>query len=118
MAISNQTVLKKMSNEIQEAMLQHGNEEKVKEHVRSVRLLADLLLDQDNQQRSVIEPTSQEVQAMMGGGQTNSTKAKPSTGEPTPDEIRAMMGGENPKSSQNERTKDEDDANGASIFDF
>ena len=117
MAISNQTVLNKMANEIQEAMLQHGNEEKVKEHVRSVRLLADLLLDQDTEQRSVIEPTSQEVQAMMGGGQAKPPKAQTSGDEPTPNEIRAMMGGEKPKSSGKERTND-DDANGTSIFDF
>ncbi|MCA0971084.1 YwdI family protein [Halobacillus litoralis] len=117
MAISNQTVLKKMSNEIQEAMLQHGNDEKVKEHVRSVRLLADLFLEQEtSSKRSVIEPTSDEVRAMMGGGTSKSTEQKGEADEPTPEEIRVMMGGDKPQSSK--KTKGDDEANGESIFDF
>lgn len=117
MAISNQTVLKKMSNEIQEAMLQHGNDQKVREHVRSVRLLADLLLDQDTSQHSVKGPTSEEVRAMMGERKsTPPTEERSSDDEPTAEEIRVMMGGEKPTSSEKE--EDDEDANGASIFDF
>ncbi|TGB02647.1 YwdI family protein [Halobacillus salinus] len=116
MAISNQTVLKKMSNEIQEAMLQHGNEQKVREHVRSVRLLADLLLDQDSSKQSVVGPTSEEVRAMMGQTEKQSAKQERSSEEPTAEEIRVMMGGEKPKSSKKE--DNDEDANGASIFDF
>ena len=71
MAISNQTVLKKMSNEIQEAMLAHENDQQLREHIRSVRLLADLLLDENKVEtktshRSVQEPTAEEVRQMMG----------------------------------------------------
>lgn len=99
MAITNRTVLKKMSNEIQEAMLQHGNEQKVREHVRSVRLLADLLLDQE--ESPAPQPT-------------------PSTQEPTVEEIRQMMGNDKPSETKSttEKPLDHDDANGSSIFDF
>ncbi|REJ09322.1 YwdI family protein [Halobacillus trueperi] len=99
MAITNKTVLKKMSSEIQEAMLQHGNEQKVREHVRSVKLLADLLLEEDTSPQS----TPAVVQ------------------EPTVEEIRKMMGAGNPEPVQEEdkETKiDHDEANGSSIFDF
>lgn len=98
MAITNQTVLKKMSSEIQEAMLKHGDEQKVREHVRSVRLLADLLLDQE----------------------TNGEESRSSVQEPTVEEIRKMMGTDaslSPKTNAQPET-DHDDANGSSIFDF
>ncbi|WP_226581524.1 YwdI family protein [Halobacillus litoralis] len=98
MAITNQTVLKKMSSEIQEAMLQHGNEQKVREHVRSVKLLADLLLDEG----------------------TGNHQPESSVQEPTVDEIRKMMGADKqpPKQSQPQTKIDHEEANGSSIFDF
>ncbi|CDQ18772.1 hypothetical protein SAMN05192559_101588 [Halobacillus karajensis] len=99
MAITNQTVLKKMSSEIQEAMLKHGNEQKVREHIRSVKLLADLLLEEES------------------GTETIPSKVQ----EPTVEEVRKMMGADNPKpeKKKNQETKiDHDDANGSSIFDF
>ncbi|MGP4059220.1 YwdI family protein [Halobacillus sp. H74] len=98
MAITNHNVLKKMSNEIQEAMLQHGNEQKVREHVRSVKLLADLLLDQES----------------------NGEQSESSVQEPTVEEIRKMMGADNSPSEKREpETKaDHEEANGSSIFDF
>ncbi|MYL69639.1 hypothetical protein GLW00_02185 [Halobacillus litoralis] len=99
MAITNKTVLKKMSSEIQEAMLQHGDEQKVREHVRSVKLLADLLLEEEA-----------------------STQSSPAAvQEPTVEEIRKMMGAGSPEPVQkeNKETKiDHDEANGSSIFDF
>ncbi|MYL49558.1 hypothetical protein GLV98_08670 [Halobacillus litoralis] len=99
MAITNETVLKKMSSEIQEAMLQHGNEQKVREHVRSVKLLADLLLEDE----------------------TSTQRSPAAVQEPTVEEIRKMMGAGNPEPVQkeNKETKiDHDEANGSSIFDF
>lgn len=99
MAITHQTVLKKMSSEIQEAMLQHGNEHKVREHVRSVKLLADLLLEEDP------------------GSESSSSSAQ----EPTVEEVRKMMGADKQPSqpkNQQEKKIDHDDANGSSIFEF
>lgn len=96
MAITNQTVLKKMASEIQEAMLQHSDEHKVREHVRSVKLLADLLLEEEN---TAPEPTR-------------------SVEEPTVEEVRKMMGADKPSKRTESKPIDHDDANGSSIFDF
>ncbi|KHE72085.1 YwdI family protein [Halobacillus sp. BBL2006] len=96
MAITNQTVLKKMASEIQEAMLQHGDERKVREHVRSVKLLADLLLEEE----------------------TTSPKPTRSVEEPTVEEVRKMMGADKPSKTTESTPVDHDDANGSSIFDF
>lgn len=97
MSISNQTVLKKMSTEIQEAMLQHENDQKVKEHVRSVLLLAELFLEK---------------------GESSSRQEAVSNSEPTADEIRKMMGSHKSEESSKDKYEDDEDANGASIFDF
>ncbi|MBN8234941.1 YwdI family protein [Halobacillus kuroshimensis] len=98
MAVTNHSVLKRMANEIQEAMLQHGNEPKVREHVRSVKLLAELLLEEESQ-----------------GG-----RPEPSVNEPTAEEIRKMMGADKApvKQSQPDTAVDHEEANGPSIFDF
>lgn len=94
MAISNQTILKKMSAEIQEAMLHHTEDQKLREHVRSVKLLADLLLEEESSH----SPTMREES------------------RPTAEEIRKMMGAKPPK--QKEEDDNHDGANGSSIFDF
>ncbi|WP_181347744.1 YwdI family protein [Thalassobacillus sp. CUG 92003] len=104
MAVSNQTVLTKMSHEIQEAMAKQGEStSSVREHVRAVRLMCDLLLD---------EQAPQEL--------------SPSVQEPTEAEIRKMMGAA-PRKTQTEDKSlvktsgssfDEEDANGNSILDF
>ncbi|SFK60468.1 hypothetical protein SAMN04487936_1224 [Halobacillus dabanensis] len=103
MAITNQTVLKKMSSEIQEAMLQHGDQQKVREHVRSVKLLADLLLEEESSTTqspsSVQEPTVEEIRKMMGADK------QPSQLQRTPQ-------------SKQETKSDHEEANGSSIFDF
>ncbi|MFC7062306.1 YwdI family protein [Halobacillus seohaensis] len=100
MAISNQTILKKMSSEIQEAMLNHGDDPKVREHIRAVRLLADLVLDQN--------------------AEHTGTADKKSVQEPTVEEIRQMMGSDEPvqKKSPDTKSDEHDEANGKSIFDF
>ncbi|WP_173918514.1 YwdI family protein [Halobacillus sp. Marseille-Q1614] len=105
MAISNQTILKKMSSEIQEAMLNHGDDHKFREHVRAVRLLADLVLEQET----------------SPSGPSASTLKESSVQEPTVEEIRRMMGSDAPvqkPSAQEEKPKGHDGANGSSIFDF
>ncbi|GGF21420.1 hypothetical protein GCM10010954_20310 [Halobacillus andaensis] len=104
MAISNQTILKKMSSEIQEAMLNHGEDSRVREHVRAVKLLADLVLDEGSASSS-----------SSFASQTSSVQ------EPTVEEIRKMMGSDQPvqkPSSTDKPSEDHDDANGKSIFDF
>ncbi|MCP3027517.1 YwdI family protein [Halobacillus sp. A5] len=102
MAISNQTILKKMSGEIQEAMLNHGDEHRVREHVRAVKLLADLVLDEGSES-SVSSYTKSESSSVQ---------------EPTVEEIRKMMGSEKPVQKPASQTEGHDDANGKSIFDF
>ncbi|UOQ95034.1 YwdI family protein [Halobacillus shinanisalinarum] len=98
MAITNQTILKKMSSEIQEAMLNHGDDQQVREHIRAVKLLSDLVLEEG--------PNSKQTQG--------------SVQEPTAEEIRKMMGADKPaqKESKPESSLDHDEANGKSIFDF
>ncbi|UOQ45287.1 YwdI family protein [Halobacillus salinarum] len=104
MAISNKTVLMTMSNEIQEAMLNQSDEQKVREHVRSIRLLADLLLEHERSEAGIPAASSKENGSYQ---------------EPTAEEIRKMMGTDKAeeKSSKPDQL-DEDDANGSSIFDF
>ncbi|UOR11176.1 YwdI family protein [Halobacillus amylolyticus] len=99
MAITNQTILKKMSSEIQEAMLNHGDDHKVREHIRAVKLLSDL----------VLEEGSDSKQTTAGAVQ-----------EPTVEEIRKMMGADKPvqKAPKPESGLNHDEANGKSIFDF
>ncbi|WP_101842334.1 YwdI family protein [Halobacillus sp. Marseille-P3879] len=105
MAISNQTILKKMSGEIQEAMLNHGDDHRVREHVRAVKLLADLVLDEGSSNPSVSGPST--------------AKSPSSVQEPTVEEIRKMMGGEEPvRKPSSDNSSDHDEANGKSIFDF
>ncbi|MFG6114005.1 YwdI family protein [Halobacillus sp. MO56] len=106
MAISNQAVLKKMMNEIQEAMQKNSETSSVREHVRAIRLLCDLMLDERPEQStgSSAYPDPAEVD------------------EPTTAEIRKMMG-DLPSSrqqtdQQKKQTIDHEEANGDSIFDF
>ncbi|UFT99001.1 YwdI family protein [Radiobacillus kanasensis] len=90
MTIQDESVLQKMEAEIQKA-LQHKNQSgKVREHVRAVRLLADLLLD-DQEDQAATQPS---IPAMP-------TQTEPKGIQPL----------------NTERLKDED-ANGDSIFDF
>ncbi|WP_079528431.1 YwdI family protein [Halobacillus hunanensis] len=98
MAITNQTILKKMSSEIQEAMLNHGDDQKVREHIRAVKLLSDLVLEEGSE----------------------STHSSESIHEPTVEEIRQMMGSDKPvpERSEDKSSLDHDEANGKSIFDF
>ncbi|MDC3416816.1 YwdI family protein [Aquibacillus salsiterrae] len=94
MAISYEAVLRKMKKEIDEALSQAGKEVTVRERVRAVKLLCDLVLEEEGQ----------------GVGKTESEVGKDKI------ELRAMMGDvglAKPKST----SKDEE-ANGDSIFDF
>ncbi|MCT2538257.1 YwdI family protein [Aquibacillus koreensis] len=99
MAISDQTVLTKMMNELQEALNKSGQTNVVREHVRAVRLLCDLILDSEPESTGTTEPKPSidqlELKKMMG----NLGQSQPNTTPPT-------------------RKIDDEEANGDSIFDF
>ncbi|MDC3425087.1 YwdI family protein [Aquibacillus sp. 3ASR75-11] len=99
MAISNRAVLKKMQIEIQEA-LRKEHTEFVREHIRAVRLLCDLVLEEDKTNSE--NPSKKELDAMIGDStqplkQQNNVISDSKTGVP---KINA------------------EEANGESIFDF
>ncbi|MFD1020031.1 YwdI family protein [Thalassobacillus hwangdonensis] len=96
MSITNDAVLKKMMKEVQEAMGKQDHAS-VREHVRAVKLLCDLVLDEEGSSPgNVQEPTAAELRKMMGDD-TTSHKVTKSSG-----------------SERSEHGK----ANGDSIFDF
>ena len=96
MSITNDAVLKKMMKEVQEAMGKQDHAS-IREHVRAVKLLCDLVLDEESASSgSVQEPTAAELRKMMGDDTTPRKEPKPSVSE------------------RSEHGK----ANGDSIFDF
>ncbi|WP_053218045.1 YwdI family protein [Virgibacillus senegalensis] len=95
MAISNQTVLAKMMSELQEALVKKDKTAAVREHVRAVRLLCDLVLEEDSASAS-----DQEMAKMMGDMATGRTAGKP--------EVKSV----------GKQAVDHEEANGNSIFDF
>ncbi|SDM51568.1 YwdI family protein [Sediminibacillus halophilus] len=98
MAISDQTVLTKMMSELQEALAKKDQTAAIREHVRTVRLLCDLMLEEDS--AAAAAGPEQELVKMMGdmhaGSQTGQSKVK----------------------SAGKQTIDHEEANGNSIFDF
>lgn len=54
--ISNQQVLKKVAAELEAAQRKSDQTQAMKEHVRSIRLLCDLLLEGDNEDQPVSKP--------------------------------------------------------------
>ncbi|WP_077623505.1 YwdI family protein [Sediminibacillus massiliensis] len=98
MAISNQSVLNKMQKELKEAMAKEGQTNAVREHVRAVRLLCDLILDEDKGSGTAEQ---QELQAMMGNLETSLNK---------PSNVQ--------RTGQQSVNTDHEEANGDSLFDF
>lgn len=98
MSISTTSILKKMLNEAKLANDKKTNTNDMQKHVANVKLLCDLLLDEEE------------------------TVDKAEEHSITPDEMKAMMGKSDRSerlSSESRRTEiDNDDANGKSIFDF
>jgi len=97
MAVANETIINKMMNELKVAKEDPYNKEKMMKHVGHVKLLCELLLQEERPeeiQKSKI--TADEMKAMMG---QKATKAMPSNSSP-----KSII--------------DHDDANGESIFDF
>ncbi|ASN04012.1 YwdI family protein [Virgibacillus necropolis] len=100
MAIPNETILKKMMHELQQAQLSQSNHSQMVRHIENVRLLSDLIVDdghveQQERSRSPKAISDDEMKAMFGSG-TSSKKTN----------------------EKHESEAERDDANGKSIFDF
>ncbi|PBB06374.1 YwdI family protein [Salimicrobium humidisoli] len=101
MSISMQQLLQRMNKEIEEAMLRHEDPVRVREHARAVRLLCDLVLEEERQESAGAPAT----------GEKNDM-------QPTAEEMRKMMGQDPPERKSTNDKLDHDGANGSSIFDF
>ncbi|MGY0694959.1 DUF5327 family protein [Virgibacillus sp. FSP13] len=95
MAVTTNTVIKKMMKEVQQVNKQQANQQVMMQHVANVKLLCELLLDEEDS--SVL--TSSDISAS---------------------EMKAMMGVSDHPSvrKQSEHEAIDHDANGKSIFDF
>lgn len=94
MAVENETIIQKMKTELNQAQQKGADKEAMKKHIASIQLLCDLLLDEK-------------------------LAAPPVDNEITEEEMKAMIGKSETKQSHKKTTiKDDEDANGDSIFDF
>ncbi|ASK62030.1 hypothetical protein CFK37_07590 [Virgibacillus phasianinus] len=98
MAIPNETILKKMMEELKQAKSQQADQRKMVKHIEHVRLLCDLIIDVE---------------------QAEPDKGPANISDISTDEMKAMLGSSS-KPINEKRASDEDheDANGKSIFDF
>ncbi|SET22443.1 hypothetical protein SAMN05421676_103269 [Salinibacillus kushneri] len=103
MPVPDRKVLQKMLNEVQQAMDNAHDPSKMKEHIKSVRLLTDLFIDE--------ETTTSETEVMLKLTQEqNHKRSSHQVYNP---------GTSSPSSPGHQRESiDHDDANGDSIFDF
>src|SRR5690625_4301953 len=97
MAISNGAILEKMTEELQQAKQQSTNQEAMKQHLSRVRLLCDLILQEDTPATTKSEMSEAEMKAMLGTAQPNQIKEQQQFGK---------------------QTVNHEGANGNSIFDF
>jgi len=102
MAVENEKVLQKMMMELQQAKQLKNNNAAMLNHIRHIRLLCDLFLDEEDKP-SAVPQTKQE----------NMEEA----------EMKAMLGEkaygvEKYKQQEKKAQIDHDGANGSSIFDF
>ncbi|MFB1049685.1 YwdI family protein [Paraliobacillus sp. JSM ZJ581] len=98
--IRNEQVLHKMLQEVKSALEKSNHSTEVKAHVRSIRLLCDLLLETE-EEVSTTAPTS--VQQSSVADEL---------------ELRKMMGDLNSQTVNQSKRLKEEEANGDSIFDF
>lgn len=97
MAVANETILRKMMQELQQANENQHNQAQMLKHIEKIKLLCDLFLTEDK-----VQPT------------------KAQTSEISAAELKAMMG-ENKTTNQPTFKKSielDDEGNGDSIFDF
>ncbi|WP_174614980.1 YwdI family protein [Virgibacillus ihumii] len=92
MAVANETIIKKMINELNKA--RDADEKSVKNHIANVQLLCDLMLEGDKPQTEKTSITNAEMKAMIG--ENGNQKVEP----------------------VQRSTINDDDANGDSLFDF
>ncbi|GAA0605665.1 YwdI family protein [Virgibacillus siamensis] len=92
MAVANETIIKKMINELNKA--RDAEDHVMKNHIANVQLLCDLLLEGDNTQADKTNITKEEMKAMIG--ENSNSKVEP----------------------VQHSTIKHDDANGDSLFDF
>lgn len=102
LAITNESIITKMMHELENAKAKKAQNDAVREHIRAVRSLCDLILEEDS------EPS-------IGQSKNNHVNQE--------QELKAMMGSLNlPSSSSkqidNQTHTDHGEANGKSIFDF
>ncbi|WP_106495985.1 DUF5327 family protein [Lentibacillus sp. Marseille-P4043] len=96
MAVTTNTVIQKMMKEVQELNKQQMNQQVMMQHVANVKLLCELLLDEEGPSVTTSSDISaREMKAMMG------TSTHPSV-----------------RTQSDHETIDHDEANGKSIFDF
>lgn len=100
MAVSNETIIRKMMQELTAAQAVQHNGDKMKQHIANVRILCELLLEEQHTEETktqAVDPneiSEAEWKAMLG------SSSKP------------------PQLHRRSESLDHDDANGDSIFDF
>lgn len=99
MAIPNETIIKKMMDELVEAQSNQNDKRQMVKHIENVRLLSELLIEGDH-----------------AGSESKSASIKDISDK----EMKAMLGNSKLKESSSKRDSvvDHDKANGKSIFDF
>ena len=95
MAVANEKIIQKMINELQQALLVGANPQAMERHVSSVKLLCELIMEDDTTEKNNTEISADEMKAMIGESQAK--------------EKEIQSKGIN---------DDDDDVNGTSIFDF
>ena len=100
-AVANETIIKKMIQELVRAQEVQQNHKQMKKHIEHVRLLSDLLLEEERGERQgSVQPVDS----------ANRSEA----------ELRMMMGSQAKPTAPKEKKHimNHDEANGDSIFDF
>jgi Family of unknown function (DUF5327) len=101
MAVANDTILQKMTRELEQAKQEQHNQPEMLKHIANIRLLCDLFLTEENSQ----------------------TTSNPNQTEFSSVEIKAMVGEDKPGNSKQAQpfkksVELDDEGNGDSIFDF
>ncbi|MFC4558127.1 YwdI family protein [Virgibacillus kekensis] len=94
MAVSENTIIKKMMNELKQAQNNAGDNKTMKQHIANVKLLSELLLDEKQEEQHIVNT------------------------DITEEEMKAMIGETGTGNKRRTVQLDDDDANGSSLFDF
>jgi uncharacterized protein (DUF305 family) len=66
MAVANEKVIRKMINELQQALEMETDQQKMMQHISSVKLLCELIVEDVPQRESHLEISTEEMKAMIG----------------------------------------------------